>query len=385
MSRRLVPGAVAAALSAVLAVSACGSDEQTPTRGADSSRPHGYVEGAEEVSDTQYRLVVGDRTSGEIAVVDLLDGESSVVGRAPGVTGLRGDGRYAYAVTPTSTHIVDSGGWTVDHSDHVHYYRAESRAIGAVPVGGRLLDVQADATRTALTYDDTVVVLDRDAQDDGRVEVAHRLPRTGAGAAAVPLAGKLLFPVNGGIEVRESPTATASETVPCRAPSASTVARRGAVFACADSAVVISSRGRVTSLPFPAGVGAIDSLSHRSGANGMVATGPGVRLLLDLTARTATPLPTDLPATNTTSGGTGPVVGAADGTVEVRSDASSPPVRTTLPGVRTTGDLQIDTGRTYVNDPDSDRVFEIDHRDGARVARVIQTPGTASMMVETGR
>jgi hypothetical protein len=382
MNRRIAAGT--APFAALLLVTACGADE--PVAADDSSTtPHGYVEGAEEVSDTQYRLVVGDAGSGALSVVDLLSGQARNAGRAPGMTGLDGDGRYAYAVTPSATHVVDSGGWTVDHTDHVHYYSAPTREIGEIPVGGTLLGVHADATRTALTYDDTVVVLDRDAQDDGKTRVAHRLPRQGAGAAVVPLAGKVLVPTDTTIEVRDTPDAAATQTVPCRAPSASSVARRGAVFACADAAVVISSRGRVTTIPFPAGTDRIDRLAHRPGANGVVATGRTTRLLLDLTARTATPLPADMPAVATTAGETGPLVSVTDGAVEVRRDASAPPIRTALPGVRSAGDVQIDTDRSYVNDPDSNRVFEIDHRDNGRIARVIETPGTASMFVETGR
>lgn len=382
MTRRIPAGA--ASLAAILLVTACGSGE--PAENDDSSpTPHGYVEGAAEVSDTQYRLVVGDAGTGALSVVDLLSGQARDAGRAPGMTGLDGDGRYAYAVTPSTTHVVDSGGWTVDHTDHVHYYSAPTRSIGEISVGGTVLNVHGDATRTALTYDDTVVVLDRGAQDDGEVRVAQRLPRQGAGAAVVPLAGKVLVPTDTAIEVRDTPDGAATQTVPCRAPSASSVARRGAVFACADAAVVISSRGRVTTIPFPAGTATIDRLAHRPGANGVVATGPTVRLLLDLTARTATPLPADMPAVTTTAGETGPIVSVTSGAVEVRRDAAAPPVRTALPGVRAAGDVQIDTDRSYVNDPDSNRVFEIDHRDGGRIARVIETPGIASLFVETGR
>lgn len=372
------------ALALTLVVAGCASTEPAPDAGAESPTPHGYVEGAEETADTQYRLVVADTTDARVSVVDLLTGESSSVADAPGTTDLVRDGRYAYAVSATTTTVVDSGGWTVDHADHVHYYRAAPRSPGTIDRGGRLLGVHADATHTALTYDRSVVILDREEQDRGRIVVLDRLPRTGAGAATVPLAGSLLTPTDDGIEIRESDGARA-QTVDCRSPSASTVARRGAVFACADAVVVISARGRVTTIGLPPGTGPVERLAHRPGANGVVATGPGRAVLVDLTARTATPLPTDVPATAATAGETGPIVATAAGGVEVRRTATSPATRTPLPGVTDVGTVQIDTARTYVNDPASNRVFEIDHRDDGRIARVITTPGRASLMVETGR
>ncbi len=122
--------------------------------------PHGFVAGAEEMSEAQTRLVIAD-ASGAVRVIDLLTAEvTSIAGVAPesssapphpsGVSpsqsssdkrvptvGAVGDGRFAYLSAGASVRVVDSGSWTVDHGDHRHYYRAPIREVGVVAAGGR--------------------------------------------------------------------------------------------------------------------------------------------------------------------------------------------------------------------------------------------------------
>ncbi|MGW5438564.1 zinc ABC transporter permease AztB [Nocardia asteroides] len=134
-------GAAAVAALAVLPLAGCGSGEE-PAVVAET--PHGFVEGAEEMSEAQTRLIVTDARTGETRVVDLLSEKvtpiaaGSVVaqpGSDPVPTRLAGDGRFGFVSSGGRYSIVDSGAWTVDHGDHRHYYSAPIRAVGGDSAG----------------------------------------------------------------------------------------------------------------------------------------------------------------------------------------------------------------------------------------------------------
>lgn len=369
--------------AAAVTLTACSSTGES-TSGEESSVPHGYVEGAEETSDTQYRLVVGSADDAGLAVIDLVTGATEEVGTAPGLRGIVGDGRYGYAHTDSgTTHIVDSGGWTVDHDDHVHYYRTTPRVVGTLDNPGPLRAVYGSATRTVLTFEGSTVVLDRTEQDRGVVKVLDRLP-TATAAAAIPLGDAMLIPTPTHITVRS--TASAQQRVPCPTPSGQAVTRRGAVYACADGAVLVTDTGTTTRIPHPAGTsGSATGFAHRSGSAGLFASGPGGPQLLDVTARSWTPLPAGVPERSTAAGENGPIISVDAGRVEVRRTPQAPPATTDLPGMGQAGTVVADTSRAYVNDLRNNRIFEIDYRDDARLARTIPTPAVASYFVETGR
>lgn len=119
-----------AVLATVLLLSgACATEEPPPP-----ATPHGYVEGAEETAEAQSRLVLADE-NGAVRVLDLITEEVTELGPVDGVDAIRGDGRYAHLTDGDTVHVVDSGGWMVDHGDHVHYYRTDPRVVpaGEVP------------------------------------------------------------------------------------------------------------------------------------------------------------------------------------------------------------------------------------------------------------
>lgn len=134
------------ALAAVPLVG-CGAG-QAPV--VEEAAPHGFVAGAEEMSEAQKRVVVADAT-GAVRVIDLLTGEATPINpesaraqpdssssahpsplSSGDQRGAVGDGRFAYLSAGASVQVVDSGAWTVDHGDHRHYYRAPSRDVGAI-------------------------------------------------------------------------------------------------------------------------------------------------------------------------------------------------------------------------------------------------------------
>ena len=73
------------------------SDAKTPSKtSASAAKPHGYVEGAEEASEQQSRLVLVDAGTGAVKVLDLATEDITSLGDRRGVQGLRTDGRFAY-------------------------------------------------------------------------------------------------------------------------------------------------------------------------------------------------------------------------------------------------------------------------------------------------
>ncbi|MEE2048764.1 ABC transporter, partial [Nocardiopsis tropica] len=148
--RTAVPGVSAWMLAAAL-LTGCASapDPQEPEDG--EATPHGYVEGAEEAAEPQSRLVVAD-AEGAVQVLDLITGETTLLDPVGPVDGITGDGRFAYLFSSDErmTTVIDSGTWTVDHGDHMHYYRADIRPAGTAE-GIAAANAATDTALTALT------------------------------------------------------------------------------------------------------------------------------------------------------------------------------------------------------------------------------------------
>lgn len=163
----------------------CGAGEAGES---DESTPHGYVEGAEETAEPQWRLVVADAESGALRMLDPATEEITEAGEVPGVREAVTDGRFVYLGTGAEATVFDSGAWTVDHGDHVHYYRTEPDMLGTTGAGDGLR-AAGDQAVTALTTDDGSHVLDRNAlEEDGEVSEAATVD----GAAALSLNERLL-------------------------------------------------------------------------------------------------------------------------------------------------------------------------------------------------
>ncbi|MGG7611432.1 hypothetical protein ACQ5JZ_18860, partial [Streptomyces sp. ZG43] len=177
--------------SALLAGCGTGGDERPEAAPSHSGVPHGYVEGAEEQAEQQSRLVLADAGSGAVHVLDLITGEVTKLKRGAQARALHTDGRFAYLDTPDGIRVLDSGSWTVDHGDHVHYYRADIRDIGTI--GGKAPEhVHADRALTALSpADGATRLLDREKLEGGSLGRARTLDGDAAGPV-VPYAEHLL-------------------------------------------------------------------------------------------------------------------------------------------------------------------------------------------------
>ncbi|GGZ17813.1 lipoprotein [Streptomyces inusitatus] len=410
--------ASAIALSAVLAtallISGCQSPAADPPASGKSEAPHGYVEGAEETAERQPRLVLADTATGTVGVLDLitgdLTGDLTPAGRTAPVRALFTDGRFAYAATRAGAHVIDGGGWTVDHGDHVHHYRAPVRHLGEIR-GEPPARVHGSTAVTSLSSaDGTTRLLDRAALEKGEVK-----GETGEGTAlknpagpAVPHKDHLVLAgtgpgrdaveVRGGDGVRKTVLAEK-----CAEPRGAAVTRRGVVLGCADGALLVTvtgENGRHTGVRIPYGESVeaprrADRFTHRPGSTTLTArAGRDAVWVLDVTARTWTLIKTGPVTAVNTAGEGAPVLALGeDGVLRAHDPVTGKRTaeRRILAATRT-GDadapppaVEIDADRAYINDTAAKKIHEIDHGDGLRISRTFTLPFPPAHMVETGR
>ncbi|MEV6066467.1 zinc ABC transporter permease AztB [Nocardia sp. NPDC052001] len=381
-------------LAAVLPLAGCGADAEEP---APAEPPHGYVAGAEETDSPQSRLVVAD-AEGAIRVVDLITGQISDAGRVPGTVRLAGDDRFGYPVTADATRVVDGGGWTVDHGDHMHYYRTTIRDIGGVAHGG-VTGVNSDKMVTAMVLGSGMaartLLLDRAALDTGTVT-----ERGIVDGVAVPYAEHLVAVTGSGspeVRARDGGVVTPL-TEQCLEPRSPVVTRRGVVFGCADGALLIAAddgRFAATKIAYPTPVPAAEratEFTHRATSTTLAArAGDRGAWVLDIDARGWRFVETG-PLLAVTTAGSGSSLLAltrdgvlhahdiATGAETARAQVLTEPVSGAVRPV-----IEIDTNRAYLNDATGRAVHEIDYRDNLRRARTFPLDIAPAHMVETGR
>ncbi|MFI6578156.1 ABC transporter [Nocardiopsis sp. NPDC050513] len=385
-------------LGAVLLATGCaGAAARAPEEEQEEGVPHGYVEGAEETAEPQSRLVIADEDTGAVQILDLITEEVTDLEPVGSVDGVTTDGRFAYLLSSDerTTHVVDSGAWTVDHGDHNHYYRTEIRSVGTV---ADLVaeQVGTDTALTALTDPrGTTAVLDRSALEDGSVEVA--VP--GGGELAAPFAGHLVVAGNGapgevGVHDRDG---AALETLgdDCTEPRGQALTRRGLVIGCDEGALLVTEEDdAITSeiIAYPEDAdGRVEEFHHRPGAGALAAVSTeGDAWLLDLAEGGWTPLDlSDAVAVSAVGEGASVLALDSEGTLYSLDPETGEPNASTELLAGTDGEhapvIQVDTSRAYVNDVRAGVVHEIDYNDDLRVARTFDTGITPHHMVETGR
>ena len=397
-------------LSAALLATGCSEqsdDGREPAATESSGTPHGYVEGAREAAEEQSRLILGDPRTGASRVLDLVTGKVHESAPVTGADGLSTDGRFGFFHTDHGTHVVDGGSWTVDHGDHVHYYRAAIRDVGDLP-GGRGAEIRGDAAVTAATDPDGRTTLyDRTALEKGEVGPARTLDGVHAGAVVpyeehlVALAGddesaKVAVYDRTGRRVA-SPNAT------CERPSGDAVTRRGVVLGCADGALLVSAEdGTFTAERIPYGQDVPEkeratAFRHRAGSDTLTApAGERAVWVLDVTDRDWTRVRTTGPvlAANTAGEGSPLLVLETDGALHGYDIATGRHTARTEPLLTGTAKspagaaapvVEVDRSRAYVNDRTGKRVYEIDYNDALRVARSFGLDIAPVLMAETGR
>ncbi|WP_280428951.1 zinc ABC transporter permease AztB [Nocardia brasiliensis] len=380
--------AATASALAVLPLAGCGTATESP---AAVETPHGYVAGAEETAEPQSRLLLADRSTGAIQVLDLTTEKVVDAGKAEGVRAIAGDGRYGYVSAANSTRIVDGGSWLVDHGDHVHYYRAPIRDVGTID--GRVSAAHSDPAVTALQLDGgATLVLDRAALDQGSIVERVRI----ADGAALPYAEHLLVVTDAGVQVRTRDNAAVGAIAePCPDSRGQSVTRRGVVFGCADGALVVSRQdgkfvGEKIRYPQDAAEQAT-VFTHRPGSATLTApAGQQGLWLLDVRKRRWTLAPIGpVVAVNTAGEGAAILALTPDGVLhgidaetgrETNRVALLEPLAPDAPAPV----ILVDTNRAYLNDAARRQVFEIAYNDNLRLARTFGVGLAPAHMVATG-
>ncbi|MQM24214.1 hypothetical protein [Glycomyces albidus] len=372
-----------AALTAGCALLAGCSSGAPP--GEDAPTPHGYVEGAEETAEAQLRLVMADTETGAVHMLDPVTEETVEVAQFEGAQAMDTDGRFVYIGGASSTEVLDSGVWTVDHGDHVHYYRTEPRTVGGIDGSG--FAPIGDPAVTVLNSAAHVIALDRESLEAGEAGASDELD-----AEAVLPYGRRLLAVDGGaVRVLGRDGSLESELdATCAEPQGQTVTRRGAVFGCRDGAVLITGDDELTAetIPYP-GAGVDGGFHHRPGTAAPAARSEtGGILVLDIKERRWTEIPVQGVVAVTATGEDSPVlVLTDDGVLRSYDPASGAELaRLALMTITDGGTpaIQVDTARAYVNDPAGAAVYEIDYRDDLRLARTFEVDFRPDLMVETG-
>ncbi|MFK3677032.1 hypothetical protein ACI2IP_04840 [Microbacterium sp. NPDC090218] len=394
--RRTAP--VAAALALLLGLTACAPGSSAPAASADpdvhdsdaaGSDSHGIDGGAAaEVASPAIALVVADER-GELTVLDLETEERSTLATGRGdVRGILGDGRLVYrvhgAAGGTTVEVFDTARWTVPHGDHSHSFRGEPQLLGALDGHGEV-QVAAGAQRATVAFaGGEVILLAHDELGEG-LEAAPTATVNAAGPVGV-LADHLLVPTPAAsIEVVDpAGYPVPGAEAPCAQASDVDMTRVGAVFACAEGAVLFTREvgGAIASevIPYPAGATAATKLSGRADRPDLAGVaGAGGAWLLDVRRRQWMLLPSDVPLLRAVALGDDESrtvaidaegrmrVLASDGAVLARTD---PLLAASLadPVLRDRVQLSVDAHHAYVTDPATGAVHEIDHGDG-RVTR----------------
>ncbi|MFZ3572380.1 hypothetical protein ACOKM5_36225 [Streptomyces sp. BH097] len=392
------------ALTALLATG-CATQEgndRKPGASSPSATPHGYVEGAKEGAEQQSRLLLNDPDSGSTRVLDLITGKVTRTDEVTGAAGLATDGRFGYLHASGTTHVLDGGSWTVDHGDHVHYYRAAIRDVGQLPVGSGS-SVRGDAAVTAVTdKSGRAVLYDRGELDDGDIVRTRALPGTYSGPV-VPYEGHLLALVGEGdateltVLDRKGRRVTTPDAT-CEDPKGDAVTRRGVVFGCADGALLVREEdGRFTaeSIPYEKDVPEAERAAdfrQRPGSDNLTAQADDSVWVLDVGERSWKRVDTGpVVAANTAGEGAPLLVLETDGRLhgyDTGTGKETGRTKELLTGKPHTGNapvIEVDRSRAYVNDPDGKRVFEVDYNDDLRIARTFDLDIAPALMAETGR
>ncbi|GAB3290566.1 hypothetical protein [Pseudoclavibacter terrae] len=423
MRRRPVVAALAAV--GMLTLAGCASPVEGTAASTESQapeeQPHGFVAGAEELTEAQSSIAsIG--ADGSVNVLNLLTGETTTLDSVAEPAWAVSDGRFVFTGSGADgdgiTQVIDTGVWTVPHGDHVHYYRTAPGVTGELAEAGPAR-VSSDEAVAALSFQDsgTTVILDRHALGQGEVVELARVESTAHVGAAAPVGDAVVA------SSVESPGGTPTLSaysldgqdlgVGVECPGLGDVQQTslGATFSCSDGLVfaqaaeagATSAAPALTKVAYPdagatAGQGAapvgpassLDNRPHRPAVAGP-AGDAGIWLASSRTQElsfipTATPILTAVAVADDSSR-----VVAVDhqGTLLV-IDGATGEVTGTQAGLIGTPDsamsihLSVDTSRAYLSTPASADVHEIDYKDGARIARTLDLPSAPAFAFETG-
>ncbi|WP_077489577.1 zinc metallochaperone AztD [Sinomonas mesophila] len=261
-------GVVAAALTAVFALSACGGP--APASSAESASPAASAGAkAAERSRAMPRLVL--TTEGGLMTLNAATLEP--VGETVPLDGFlrinpAGDGRHVLVSTERGFEVFDAGTWGEPHGDHDHFYTWAPRLTGTVFDADHPGHAVHHAGSTALFADGTgeVTVFDPAGLQDGAPEAkVSRTPEAHHGVAVpLPEGGLLTTRSHGekrvGITVLAADGTEAASSEDCPGTHGEATAAGAVVVGCTDGALVYSG-GQIRKVQAPDAYGRIGNQS----------------------------------------------------------------------------------------------------------------------------
>jgi hypothetical protein len=345
----------------------------------------------------QSTVAYATRGSSRLGLLDLASAAEKEVGLSIAAEQLTEDGRFVYVQDGgRRLEIVDSGVWTVDHTDHVHYYRKDARSLGALTFDADIRTVAGFRGLTAIgTADGQIRILDRRKLEAGEIAELTRIDSGSSTPLAVPYADELIVAVGDDPQEPADRLVTMAadgkrtgDLAPCQAPRGWATLRGGAIVACADGLLRIKQEsGGLTAKalasprkPVPAG-----GLGYRPRSNEAALAGVGGIWSVNASKATLRHLPAaghELVAAVSPADGSTVLALAKSGTL-LSLDLASGKVlaQESVPGTR----LTIDMNRAYLPDPDAKAIHEIDYGDDLRTARTLPVAERPDLMVEVGR
>ncbi|MCV7435438.1 zinc ABC transporter permease AztB [Mycolicibacterium bacteremicum] len=393
-SRWAKVGVAAAAASCVVA--GCASDTPVPAPAPSASTGDGVAveNGAREADGPLTKLVLVDPASGATSVYDAVDETETPMGEYGPVSGLAGDGRFAYLRTGDRTTVIDAGAWTFDHGDHYHYF--VSTPSEAATLDLPVASVSAGNSTVAVrSPDGAVEVFDREKLRQKTAERAGLAVPSDVSVAA-PYGSRLVTVTADGRMRVTGESGTTDLAGRCPQPSWTMTSRRAVAFGCETGAVRVTGGENdltVTAAPYPDDAPAQRpvSMEHRDRADVAAGMAGGHVWVLDTRQRSWVLIPVpDAVAVNTAGDGTVLAL-RRDGTLsafDVNSRAETARIPLFANAIATEGAqpvVDLDSDRAYVNDAAARTVYEIDYADGLRIARTLTTEVTPGLMVEAGR
>ena len=386
--------ASAAALALLSGCAAEPSPDAPPPVPTPSAGGHGAHAGAEEIGEPQNSLLTIS-PHGEATLIDLAAETEEPIGTIGDPEALASDGRYAFVTTPSGVEIIDGGAWTWDHGDHFHFYRGAPSVRGTIEGPGPV-DIVAPqlATRGATGFffsDGTAVAIDMAALDEGELAEWFRIDTGETSGVVAPVGEYAVVAAGSEARVYASDGEPEGDPVTCSEPAGGIATRVGTVIGCADGALFATADSgsvEIERIPAPEGLPRAEVFDGRKGRPTVAAlSGSTAFWLLDTRERAWRHVEVEAPIRS--------VASADDAQENVLAIGTDDRVRVFGPDGETRGvtepiaddasSLVVDAQRAYLTAPESGLVYEIDYRDGARIAREFEPAAGLAVGTEVGR